>query len=146
MHKAKQYCLDFLVAMALLSPLAVMAADQRADIRLAAEQREVVLTEMRGFLSAVQQITDALARQDMKAAAVAARSVGSVATHDMPVSLKQALPLEFKQLGFSVHHDFDQLAMDAESIGDVRHSMTQMSRILQKCVACHATYQLNVKP
>lgn len=146
MHKAKQYCLSFLAATVLLVPATVMAVDQRADIRLAAEQREVVLTEMRGFLSAVQQITDALARQDMKAVAVAARSVGSAATHDMPASLKQALPLEFKQLGFSVHHDFDQLAMDAESIGDVRHSMTQMSGILQKCVACHATYQLNVKP
>jgi len=50
--------------------------------------------------------------------------------------------LEFRQLGFSVHREFDQIAMDAESLKDVSTTLGQLSATLQKCVSCHATYQI----
>jgi hypothetical protein len=34
------------------------------------------------------------------------------------------------------------MATDAEGIGTPKHSLAQLSDILQKCVACHAAYQL----
>ncbi len=45
------------------------------------------------------------------------------------------LPLEFKTLAFGVHRGFDSIAMDAESIGMPKHTLDQLSEVLQKCVA-----------
>lgn len=120
----------------------VTAEDPRRAIVLDPPERALVLTEMRGFLTAVQQITDAAVRNDAKAVAAAAKPMGMAAAGDVPPTLAAKLPLEFKQLGHSVHQDFDRIALDAESMGDARHSLTQLGETLGKCVACHAMYQL----
>ena len=122
------------------------AADERTALVLKPDERAVVLLEMRQFLSGVQLMTDAFARDDAKALAQAARSLGKATAHEVPPALRAKLPMEFKQLGFSVHNDFDQIAMDAESLGDMKHSMTQLSSTLQKCVACHTIYQIQNEP
>ncbi|MBU1192377.1 MAG: cytochrome c [Gammaproteobacteria bacterium] len=116
-------------------------SDGRAEIALAPEDRDLVLAEMRTFLGAVQGITDALTKEDLQIVAQQARGVGAAAIGQVPPSLMQALPLEFKTLGRSVHADFDQLALDAEQLGDPANSLQQLSGILGKCVACHATYR-----
>jgi len=120
----------------------VAGADGRAAIVLEPGERALILGEMRGFLSGIQTMTDALTREDMKTVAKTARSLGRAASAEVPPALMGKLPLEFKKLGFSVHSDFDQMAMDAESLGDAKHTLTQLSGTLQKCVACHATFQL----
>ena len=122
----------------------VTASDGRAEIALAAADRDLVLAEMRAFLGAVQGITEALTREDLTAVAAQARAMGLAAMGQVPPTLMQALPLEFKTLGRSVHADFDQLALDAEEVGDAAHGLHQLSTILSKCVACHATYRLTV--
>ncbi len=124
----------------------VQPVDERTVMVLAPSERAVVLLEMRQFLSGVQLMTDAFAREDAKALAQAARSLGKAAVHEVPPALRAKLPMEFKQLGFSVHGDFDQIAMDAESMGDMKHSMTQLASTLQKCVACHTIYQIQNEP
>jgi hypothetical protein len=118
------------------------AADGRAVLELAPGERAMILEEMRMFLAGVQAMTDALGQQDMPAAAAAARGLGQVMVHEVPPVLRAKLPQEFRQLGFSVHRDFDQIALDAESMKDVSHSLNQLSATLQKCVACHAGYQI----
>ena len=120
--------------------------DDRTVMMLEQNERAVVLQEMRQFLSGVQLMIDAMAREDMKATAQAARSLGKAAVHEVSPELRAKLPMEFKQLGFSVHSDFDQIAMDADSMGDVKHTMTQLSSTLQKCVACHTIYQIQSEP
>lgn len=122
------------------------SSDGRAEIRLAPADRDLVLAEMRGFLSAVQGITAAVSRDDLATAAERARGMGLAAVGQIPVSLMQALPLEFKQLGHSVHADLDQLALDAEQLGDPRYTLRQLGDILNKCVACHAAYRLSPAP
>jgi hypothetical protein len=62
--------------------------------------------------------------------------------HEVPPALRAKLPLEFRQLGSSVHREFDQIALDADGLKDVSYSLNQLSATLQKCVACHATYQI----
>lgn len=116
-------------------------SDGRAEIALAPEDRDLVLAEMRTFLSAVQGITIALTKEETQTIAQQARAVGTAAIGQVPPSLMQALPLEFKTLGRSVHADFDQLALDAEQLGDPEHSLRQLGDILGKCVVCHATYR-----
>ncbi len=116
--------------------------DRRVVLELTPAERAMILEEMRMFLDGVQKMTGALGGQDMSAAAAAARSMGQKMVHEVPPALRAKLPMEFRQLGFSVHRDFDQIALDADSLKDVSTSLNQLSATLQKCVSCHASYQI----
>jgi hypothetical protein len=74
----------------------------------------------------------------------AARRVGAAAQQTMPGSLVGKLPLEFKKLGFDTHRKFDQLALDAEQLGDLEYTLKQLAELMNNCVACHATYRIDV--
>ncbi len=126
----------------LIAGKTVMAEDKRSTIVLEPAERALVLGEMRGFLIAVQAITEAVTRNDARAIAAAARPMGMAAAAGVPATLAAKLPLAFKQLGHSVHEDFDRLALDADALGDVQHAHAQLSGMLKKCVACHALYQI----
>jgi len=119
--------------------------DKRQILPLSEQQRNHVLTEMRGLLSGTQNILDALSTEDMVAVAREARSLGMGMVHKGEDHLKAVLPKEFMQLGMSVHKSFDKIALDAESLKDPRHTLRQLSESMQKCNACHATYQIRVK-
>ena len=116
--------------------------DKRTALVWTQAERSFILVQMRKFLRGVQIITEALSRGDMKTVAQTARPMG--AGHDMPVSLKVKgkLPPAFKQMSSGVHTAFDQIALDAEQLGDVSHTLTQLSGALQQCVACHETYRI----
>lgn len=118
------------------------AHDDRVVLELTAAERAMILEEMRLFLGGVGQLSGALGRQDMAGAAEAASALGPKLAHEVPPALRAKLPQDFRQLGASVHRDFDQIALDAGSLGDVSHSLGQLSATLQKCVACHAAYQI----
>ena len=74
------------------------ASDGRTAILLTPGERDLVLTEMRGFLSAVQAITQAVVDQDAgrPPRPLRARS-GGAAQQGVPASLVGKLPLEFKR-------------------------------------------------
>jgi cytochrome c556 len=54
--------------------------------------------------------------------------------------------MSFKQLGLDTHTRFDQMALDAEQLGDREHTLSQLSSLLQNCVACHAAYRIASDP
>jgi hypothetical protein len=116
--------------------------DARTVIELSERHRALVLTEMRQFLSGLQQITEALSRDEMETVISEARILGVAMSHHMPADLKQALPQAFRKLGHSVHSNFDQIALDAESLGDPAHTLSQLGETLSRCVSCHSTYQI----
>ncbi len=60
----------------------------------------------------------------------------------VPSSIAGKLPLQFKQLGADTHRQFDTLALDAEQLGDPQHTLQQMGKLMNNCIACHATYRL----
>ena len=120
--------------------------DARQEIVLSADEKAAVLMEMRQFLTGIQSITSALAKDDVKAVAPIASSLGMQAAHDMPAALRSKMPLEFRQKGMAVHQAFDQVAMDAESLGDVKHTLGQMGSLLQTCVACHGQFRIERAP
>ena len=128
-----------------LTSVVAEEGDTRTVIQLSPPHRLLVLTEMRQFLAGLQQLSVALSQDDMDAVARVARTLGSPMTHDVPPDLKQALPEGFRKLGFSVHKDFDQIALDAESLGDSQHTLSQLGATLSKCVSCHSTYQIQVR-
>jgi len=120
------------------------STDGRVAINLDAGETDLVLMEMRMFLEAVQQIVKGANENDMKLVAEAARKVGKAAQEAVPGTLMGKLPIEFKKLGFDTHAKFDQLAMDAEDLEDSSHVLTQLSTLMQNCVACHAGYRLDI--
>lgn len=119
--------------------------ENRLAIRLNEGERTLVLSEMRVFLQSVQQITQSIAEDDMAAVVSAARSSGRSAQAEVPGSLVGKLPLPFKKLGFDTHAKFDELALDAEQLGDRDHALTQLSVLLQNCVSCHATFRFSLE-
>lgn len=121
-----------------------VGADGRTTILLEKKERDLVLSEMRVFLESVQQVTSGISDDDMKLVVEYARKSGSSAQMEMPGSLVGKLPLAFKKLGFDTHAKFDELALDAEQLGDRDHTLSQMNMILKNCVACHAAYQFDV--
>lgn len=118
------------------------AADNRTVILLETSEREFVLAEMRGFLIAVQQIVDGIEKDNMQQVAQAARKVGMGTMDSVPGSIRGKLPLAFKKMGHTSHSAFDQLALDAEQLGDKEHTLSQLNQILPNCTACHSLYKV----
>jgi len=132
----------FAVLFASVSIAAAEEVDTRTVIQLSLQHRALVLGEMRQFLAGLQQMTHALSRDDMETVTREARTLGVSMSHHMPADLKQALPLEFRKLGHSVHSSFDQIALDAESLGDAQHTLSQLGETISRCVSCHSAYQI----
>lgn len=120
------------------------SSDGRIAIHLDAAERDLVLTEMRTFLEAVQLITTGIAENNMQQVAQAAKTVGKAAQGEVPGTLIGKLPIEFKKLGFDTHQKFDHLAMNAEEFGDNTTALIELSELMQNCTACHATYRFEI--
>lgn len=117
--------------------------DERTVVVLAPGERALMLAEMRGFVGGLQQIADALARNDMRSVATTSRALGMTREHDAPVGMLAKLPLEFKSLAFGMHRGFDTMATDAETVGSAKQTLAQLGAVLQQCVACHSVYQVS---
>jgi hypothetical protein len=121
------------------------SVDVRTPLVLGDADRHLVLDEMRNFLHALQLITDALKREDMQGVAAAARKMGSGAANEIPPATVALLPQYFIELAGETHTAFDLIAMDAEVMDDQMHTVSQISELLMRCNACHATYQIQLK-
>ena len=123
----------------------VPASDGRTAILLAPGERDLVLGEMRGFLVALQTISQAIVDEDTATAVKAARKVGAATQQEVPASLVGKLPLEFKQLGFDTHTRFDQLALNMEQFGDTSEALPELATLMGNCTACHAVYRFDLE-
>jgi len=115
--------------------------DNRTVILLKPADRNVVLAEMRLFLTSVQQITKGVSESDIALVYTAARLSGRAAQGAVPPSLVKSLPQAFKRVALDTHMQFDQLAIDAKDLGDSNYSSTQLAKLMENCISCHATYR-----
>ena len=118
------------------------SSDGRQAIALSPRERDMVLAEMRGMLTSVQGILAGLSVHDMRQVATAAKAAGMAATMDVTPGLLVKLPLAFKDLGFSVHRKFDELAEAAQKGATPDQVAAGLSTQFQSCIACHAAYRL----
>lgn len=116
--------------------------DDRTAIMLHPEERELVLSEMRGLLVATQGILEGANQGDIPRIIKAARAGGMAGTAEVNPALMAKLPLEFKALGMSVRHEMDEIAKAAEEGQPTSELLKMTSDTLTKCVACHAAWQL----
>jgi hypothetical protein len=114
--------------------------DGRIAVVLAPAERDLVLGEMRGLLSASQQVVQGIRQGDMKLVAKSARAAGMASAVDVNPALMAKLPVEFKSLGMSVHHDMDDLAQGAENGRTQADLLGMLSDTMSKCVACHSAW------
>ena len=126
----------------ILGRTAEKSVDERMPIVVAPGDRVLLLREMRGFVAGLRTISAALARDDMPGVAQAARAMGTAAGQGAPATTLEKLPIEFKTLALSVHSEFDAIASGAESGATGRQTLARLSGALQKCAACHNTYQV----
>jgi hypothetical protein len=119
--------------------------DKRQVVPLSEHQRDHVLTEMRSLLSGTRNILDALSRDDMTTVAQEARALGMGMAGKGENHLRSVLPEAFMRLGMSVHKDFDNISLDAQSLKDPKHTLRQLGEAMKKCDSCHASYQIRVK-
>ena len=121
------------------------STDNRTAVLLSSQESDLILGEMRTMLSATSGVLIALGEGDMKKASAAARSAGMAMAVDTTPVLMAKLPLEFKNLGMSVHGDFDLLAADIDTGLTQQQVVQRMGVTTTKCVACHATYRLRAE-
>ncbi len=138
---------QFLIAGAILLPAAIWsgngeAADTRRPVRLNETEHEFVLSEMRGFVESLQQVMSGLAAGNMKMVAEAAKRSGRRTANQAPRSLAVKFPPAFAALGAATHQYWDELAAEAEDMGDGAEIVRQLSVLLNNCTTCHAGYRL----
>lgn len=132
----------------LMTPVA--AEDTRIPVYLAADQHAVILTEMRGFLEGINGIMGAISRQDMAAVTDTARRYGSQQMRQHRLANGEAgpgfdAPQPFRTMAQILHDSFDQMALDAEQMGDPQLTFEQLTTATATCTACHLSYRLVVK-
>jgi hypothetical protein len=123
----------------------ITGSDGRTAILLNTGEKDLVLEEMRNMLISVQGIVEGLSEQDLSRVASASQASGSSMAQQVPPALMTKLPLEFKQLGHSVHSGFDELTVAAKQEETTDMILYRLSNQITRCVACHATYRLQAE-
>ena len=109
--------------------------------------RSHTLTNMRDHLLALQQIQEALAKQEFDAAAdIAEQRLGmsSLALHGAHDSAKY-MPKGMQAAGTGMHRNASRFAVaakDAAATGDVKPALAALAQVTAQCVACHAGWRL----
>ncbi len=123
----------------------VKSTDGRTGIVLQDGERDFVLTEMRDLLTSINGIMTSLAKDDYPAAAEWARKVGlkghSTIESQNPAIMAK-LPIGFKQMGMSLHKDFDEVADMIDKKMSQKEIMGRMGETTSKCISCHSTFKL----
>ena len=117
-------------------------SDGRTAIVLQPAERDFVMTEMRGLLAATQEIMAAGSQNDAQRIVKAARGAGMAGAADVNPALMVKLPVEFKKLAMGMHGDMDEIAKAGEAGKPVPELLKMTSNALEKCVACHAAWQI----
>lgn len=118
------------------------SAVARKPIITRPNERTHILSDMRQYLTGIQKMMEALAREDVKSAAAAARSMGNVRVYEVHLSFPNKSAVEFRDLAMELHQDFEQIAKDGEDQGNARLMLGQMAKTMKKCIYCHTTYEL----
>ena len=115
--------------------------DGRLALMLTKDERNALLLEMRTWLISTQGVLAAATKDDMVEVAKIARVSGMAAEAETPASLFRKIPLEMKKLGFATRANFDEIAVLAETEKDSKKVIELLSKTMNNCIACHATYR-----
>ncbi|HEY6096391.1 MAG TPA: hypothetical protein VIU93_15730 [Gallionellaceae bacterium] len=115
--------------------------DGRVAVLLSKDERNALLLEMRTWLQNTQAVLAAASAQDFAEVNRVATISGMAAEANTPGSLFRKIPVEMKALGFDTRRKFDAIAADAIKLKDSKYTVEQLSKTMNNCIACHATYR-----
>lgn len=119
--------------------------NHRTAIVMTEGNREIVLGEMRSFLSNLQQINEGVLENNPDKIIKAAKASGAGVAETVPQGLMKSLPIAFKKMGFGTHDLFDELADSARTNYSAETTQKQLNQIMQRCVTCHQVYEIQIK-
>ncbi len=137
----------FVVGAAFVKGWTRPSADGRTEVRLASTERDLILAEMRQLLKSVHGVVTGLSdpgpSTGRKLAEQAARAAGMGMAEDVNPAIMVKLPLPLKQMGMSVHRDFDALADGIAQGESAARILERLSSITARCTTCHEMYRLS---
>lgn len=128
-------------------PAAAAPRDPRQAVRFPKALRDHTLANMRDHLLALQEIQEALARQEYdKAGDIAEQRLGmsSLALHGAHDAAR-FMPKGMQEAGTAMHRQASRFAVasrDAGATGDLRPALAALAATTAQCVACHAGYRV----
>jgi cytochrome c556 len=114
--------------------------DQRRPVPLLPMMAQHQKANMREHLEAVQEVVAAAAVGDFEKVAVAAKRMGYSESMGRMCEHIGAAALGFTDQALSFHHTADEIAVAAKR-QDGEAVLTALSKTLQACTSCHATYK-----
>jgi hypothetical protein len=122
------------------------APDKRAAIALPADQRDILLNEMRGMLTGMQTIMDAASKMDVARIRTIAKAQGVGAIAGQDSAFEKLLPQDFRKMEAETRAQFDALSEAVRGFTARDTTLSYLSRISQGCVGCHGKYKLAPTP
>jgi hypothetical protein len=121
------------------------APDARQVIALPANQRDMLLNEMRGMLTSMQLIMDAASKLDVTKIRNIAQASGTASIGPADSLFQNVLPADFRKAEVETRSQFDALAQAVRGFTARDTTLAYLARLSQGCVACHGKYRLTVK-
>ena len=121
--------------------------DTRQAVHFPKALREHTLANMRDHLLALQEIQEALAKQEYdKAGDIAEQRLGmsSLSLHGAH-DVAKYMPKGMQEAGTAMHRNASRFAVaakDAGATGDVKPALAALAATTAQCVACHAGYRV----
>ena len=131
-----------------MAAMSAPTADARQLVKFPEPMRLHTIASMRDHLLSLQEIDDALSKNEFdKAASIAEQRLGmsSLEAHDA-AHLAPFMPEAMQEIGTQMHRAASRFAIAAQnaSVGnDVRPALAALGSVMQQCVACHAAYRLH---
>ncbi len=126
---------------------AVSVKDGRLAVRFPKDLRLHTLANMRDHLLAMQEIQEALAREEFDQAGdiseqrLGMSSLGLHGAHEVA----KYMPKGMQAVGTEMHRAASRFAVaakDAGATGDVKPALAALAQVTQQCVACHSAYRV----
>lgn len=121
--------------------------DTRPVVHFPPELRVHTLANMRDHLLTLSEIQEALSKGWFdKAGEIAEQRLGmsSLKLHGAH-ELSQYMPEGMQAIGSEMHRSASRFALEAQNAsvtGDVKPALAALSKVTQKCVACHSGYRV----
>lgn len=125
------------------------AVTQRKPVKVSAIEHAHLLTEMNTFMDTIHGINTALSAKDFEKVATLATAMGPKGgKHDaVGEAVHKVLPEEWFAMARPTHQKFLAIATEAKQTNpQVEQVLAKVAATTQQCVACHATFKLEVKP
>ena len=141
----KKFCF---VIVSIMVSFPAVSGDKRIYVDFPPMMKDHMLSNMRDHLLALQTITYQLSSKQFDAAAeTAEQRLGMSSMDDHGAShIGKVMPEEMGNIGTSMHEAASRFALaakDAEIEGGLEKAFGALSKVMEKCVACHAAYKVH---